>query len=279
MNGAIQSPVTAWLTESEVLQLKLLEVAANGPPRLKWRLMYRLVPSDFLDAGWGEQFALLRETWFARNSWSSPSASGRDYPYSSKTVDDMIDRLARLAGAVRTTALLHQLTRDIEGDLACYDEKLERLNSETSAELGRLAILKAEPDMWRTSRDQLVDLVVKIERRYVGKESDSGHLPGWADLKTLDAILGEFRPGRFYLLGAAQGNGKSAFLAGLATACALAKHCVGIISLRDSSESMSLRLLGGEAQIDPVKLLTGVNGKDFTCITNAAAKLDERGPL
>ena len=278
MENNTKSRVSPWIAEADDLQRKLILAASDAPSRLLWRVMTRLVPSDFLDGQLGEQFAFLREQWFARNSYPSTSSPVQDYPFSAKMLDDMIDRLAFLSGVIRMAPLLRQSAQEIEKDISCYAEKLEMLNCEITAEMSRIAILKAEPDMWRTSGEQLVDLVEKVERCYEGRNGISEQKMGWADLATLNAIIGELRPGRFYLLGAAPGEGKTAFLAGLARAAALTKHNAGIISLRDASESMSLRLLSGESQVDPVDIHTGKKPNQFLQITKAAPKLADFFP-
>ena len=135
-------------------------------------------------------------------------------------------------------------------------------------------MLKAEPGIWRTARERVMDALCAIERCYATRESGSDRNIGWADLYTLDALTGGIRPGRFYLLGAAPGDGKTAFLTGLALAAARTKRRVGIISLRDSGENMSLRLLGGESRIDPVAVRKAkLHDKDFENIAQSASKL------
>lgn len=105
-------------------------------------------------------------------------------------------------------------------------------------------------------------MINRIEQRVLKRQPVGEDRIGWADIFDLTFLAGDFQPGRLYLLGSRPGEGKTAFVSMLARAASISKKQVGFIALRDSEESVSLRLMGGEAQCDPTDFHKGKLGKE-----------------
>ena len=145
------------------------------------------------------------------------------------------------------------------------------MHRETSAELARQAMLKVHPKVWRTSGDRTFNWVEKMEAFFEKQNVVGRGEVEWAGLTSLNELTGNLQPGRFFLIGAAPGDGKTAFLSGLARRVAHAKRRVGLISLRDSYDNVLLRVFTGESRVPP----TDVRINYFPQMIRAAGKIHD----
>jgi replicative DNA helicase len=112
----------------------------------------------------------------------------------------------------------------------------------------------------------------KIEQLFEHKRLITGVPTGFVDL---DAMTRGFQAGDLIILAARPSMGKTSLALNLAQHVALQpNHTVGIFSLEMSKESLFLRVLTSEAQIDSHRLMTGAIGqKDYGRISHALEML------
>jgi len=262
MNQELRQKIIQWSKDADELQRQLLLAAAEGPPALREQLLERLSPWDFSEGTLRDQFARLHERW--------PAARAKLYREQIKSegaefdleFHEKIERLVRLIGAIRLMRLFSDVSQVLESDLTKYDSLLEGVIKEVSARSRRLAALRVDPAVWKTSKERTFDVINRIEQRVLKRQPVGEERIGWADIFDLTFLAGDFQPGRLYLLGSRPGEGKTAFVSMLARAASISKKQVGFIALRDSEESVSLRLMGGEAQCDPTDFHKGKLGKE-----------------
>jgi replicative DNA helicase len=112
----------------------------------------------------------------------------------------------------------------------------------------------------------------KIEQLFEHKRLVTGMPTGFVDL---DAMTRGFQAGDLVILAARPSMGKTSLALNMAQYLALQPdHTVGIFSLEMSKESLFLRVLTSEAQIDSHRLMTGAIGqKDYGRISHALEML------
>ncbi|MEI8311514.1 MAG: DnaB-like helicase C-terminal domain-containing protein [Verrucomicrobiota bacterium] len=256
MNQELRGSIVRWTREAEELQRQLLLAAAEGAPALRKQLLDRLSPWDFSEGTLRDQFAHLYERWAAARAKRCSDELISEEAECDLEFHEKIERLVRLIGTIRLMRLFSDVSQILETDLKQYDSLLEGVIKEVSARSRRLAALRVDPAVWKTSKARTCDVITRIEQRVL-KRQPAGERIGWADIFDLTFLAGEFQPGRLYLLGSRPGEGKTAFVSMLARAASISKKRVGFIALRDSEESVSLRFLGGEAQCHPIDFHTG----------------------
>lgn len=69
-------------------------------------------------------------------------------------------------------------------------------------------------------------------------------------IPTLDSFIGQFRPGKLYLLGGRTGKGKTALAANIATSAALSNKSVWFVSLEMQADEIVQRILSSQANMD-----------------------------
>jgi replicative DNA helicase len=112
----------------------------------------------------------------------------------------------------------------------------------------------------------------KIEQLFEHKRLVTGVPTGFADL---DEMTRGFQAGDLIIIAARPSMGKTSLALNMAQHVALQPdHTVGVFSLEMSKESLFLRLLTSEAQIDSHRLMTGAIGqKDYGRISHALEML------
>ena len=121
-------------------------------------------------------------------------------------------------------------------------------------------------------RDLVKDSFPKIEQLFEQKRLITGVPTGFVDL---DEMTRGFQPGDLIIVAARPSMGKTSLVLNIAQHCSmLPDHTVGFFSLEMSKESLFLRLLTSEAQIDSHRLMSGAIGqKDYGKISHALETL------
>lgn len=120
----------------------------------------------------------------------------------------------------------------------------------------------------------LPDTIKKIEDRYKNK----GKLPGVSTgLNELDAKLGGFQPGRYYVIGARPSDGKSALATNIACHIGIREGvAVGIISAESSNTEIVTRMFSAEGHINGQTLTMGtIKAADFLSLMQAGENMYE----
>jgi replicative DNA helicase len=121
-------------------------------------------------------------------------------------------------------------------------------------------------------RDLVKDSFPKIEQLFEQKRLITGVPTGFADL---DEMTRGFQRGDLIIIAARPSMGKTSLVLNVAQYVAMQPdHTVGVFSLEMSKESLFLRLLTSEAQIDSHRLMSGAIGqKDYGRISHALETL------
>jgi replicative DNA helicase len=121
-------------------------------------------------------------------------------------------------------------------------------------------------------RDLVKESFPKIELLFEQKRLITGVPTGFADL---DAMTRGFQRGDLIIIAARPSMGKTSLVLNVAQYVAMQPdHTVGVFSLEMSKESLFLRLLTSEAQIDSHRLMSGAIGqKDYGRISHALETL------
>ena len=121
-------------------------------------------------------------------------------------------------------------------------------------------------------RDLVKDSFPKIEQLFEQKRLITGVPTGFVDL---DEMTRGFQPGDLIIVAARPSMGKTSLVLNIAQYCSMQpEHTVGFFSLEMSKESLFLRLLTSEAQIDSHRLMSGAIGqKDYGRISHALETL------
>jgi len=121
-------------------------------------------------------------------------------------------------------------------------------------------------------RDLVKDSFPKIEQLFEQKRLITGVPTGFVDL---DEMTRGFQPGDLIIVAARPSMGKTSLVLNIAQYCSMQPdHTVGLFSLEMSKESLFLRLLTSEAQIDSHRLMSGAIGqKDYGKISHALETL------
>jgi replicative DNA helicase len=117
------------------------------------------------------------------------------------------------------------------------------------------------------------DSYPKIEQLFEQKRLITGVPSGFVDL---DEMTRGFQPGDLVIVAARPSMGKTSLALNIAQYVALQpEHTVGVFSLEMSRESLFLRLLTSEAQVDSHRLMSGAIGqKDYGRISHALEVLN-----
>ena len=121
-------------------------------------------------------------------------------------------------------------------------------------------------------RDLVKDNFPKIEQLFEQKRLITGVPSGFVDL---DEMTRGLQPGDLVIVAARPSMGKTSLVLNMAQHVAMQPgHAVGFFSLEMSKESLFLRLLTSEAQIDSHRLMSGAIGqKDYGRISHALESL------
>ena len=121
-------------------------------------------------------------------------------------------------------------------------------------------------------RDLVKDSFPKIEQLFEQKRLITGCPTGFVDL---DEMTRGLQPGDLIIVAARPSMGKTSLVLNIAQHVAVQPdHTVGFFSLEMSKESLFLRLLTSEAQIDSHRLMSGAIGqKDYGRISHALETL------
>jgi replicative DNA helicase len=121
-------------------------------------------------------------------------------------------------------------------------------------------------------RDLVKESFPKIEQLFEQKRLITGVPTGFVDL---DGMTRGFQPGDLVIVAARPSMGKTSLVLNIAQHVATQPdHAVGFFSLEMSKESLFLRLLTAEAQIDSHRLMSGAIGqKDYGRISHALETL------
>ena len=121
-------------------------------------------------------------------------------------------------------------------------------------------------------RDLVKESFPKIELLFEQKKLITGVPTGFADL---DGMTRGFQRGDLIIIAARPSMGKTSLVLNVAQYVAMQpEHTVGVFSLEMSKESLFLRLLTSEAQIDSHRLMSGAIGqKDYGKISHALETL------
>ena len=121
-------------------------------------------------------------------------------------------------------------------------------------------------------RDLVKDSFPKIEQLFEQKRLITGVPTGFVDL---DEMTRGLQPGDLIIVAARPSMGKTSLVLNMAQYCSTQpEHTVGFFSLEMSKESLFLRLLTSEAQIDSHRLMSGAIGqKDYGKISHALETL------
>ncbi len=121
-------------------------------------------------------------------------------------------------------------------------------------------------------RDLVKDNFPKIEQLFEQKRLITGVPTGFVDL---DEMTRGLQGGDLIIVAARPSMGKTSLVLNIAQHVATqAEHCVGFFSLEMSKESLFLRMLTSEAQIDSHRLMSGAIGqKDYGRISHALETL------
>jgi replicative DNA helicase len=121
-------------------------------------------------------------------------------------------------------------------------------------------------------RDLVKESFPKIELLFEQKRLITGVGSGFVDL---DTMTRGFQPGDLVIIAARPSMGKTSLVLNIAQYCAMQPdQTVGVFSLEMSKESLFLRLLTSEAQIDSHRLMSGAIGqKDYGRISHALETL------
>jgi replicative DNA helicase len=122
-------------------------------------------------------------------------------------------------------------------------------------------------------RDLVKESFPKIEQIFEQKRLITGVATGFVDL---DEMTRGFQPGDLVIIAARPSMGKTSLVLNVSQYVAMQpSHTVGVFSLEMSKESLFLRLLTSEAQIDSHRLLSGAIGqKDYGRISHALETLN-----
>jgi replicative DNA helicase len=122
-------------------------------------------------------------------------------------------------------------------------------------------------------RDLVKDSFPKIEKLFEQKRLITGVPSGFVDL---DEMTRGLQGGDLVIVAARPSMGKTSLVLNIAQyVAALGDHVVGFFSLEMSQESLFLRLLTSEAQIDGHRLMSGaIGGNDYHRISHALEKLN-----
>lgn len=176
---------------------------------------------------------------------------------------------------VQEKALLRQLIKagtEIVG--SCYEETDAESALDRAEHMIFTLAQKREMQSLVHVKDIVEESFSRIEERYENRDALSGVPSGFYDL---DAMTSGFQPSDMVIIAARPSMGKTALVLNLAQHAAVEKNVpVAIFSLEMSKESLVMRMLCAEAQIDANRLRTGhMHTTDWTKLASAMGRLGE----
>jgi len=182
-----------------------------------------------------------------------------------------VEYYARIVKEKSTLRNLIYAANKILGDAYEADQESDLVLDEAEA-----AIFSVADDRIKAGFTPMRDLVKesfpKIEQLFEHKRLITGVPTGFVDL---DEMTRGFQPGDLVIIAARPSMGKTSLVLNVAQHVATQPdHAVGFFSLEMSKESLFLRLLTSEAQIDSHRLMSGAIGqKDYGRISHALETL------
>jgi len=182
-----------------------------------------------------------------------------------------VEYYARIVKEKSTLRNLIYAANKILGDAYEADQESDLVLDEAEA-----AIFSVADDRIKAGFTPMRDLVKesfpKIEQLFEQKRLITGVPTGFVDL---DEMTRGFQPGDLVIIAARPSMGKTSLVLNVAQHVATQPdHAVGFFSLEMSKESLFLRLLTSEAQIDSHRLMSGAIGqKDYGRISHALETL------
>jgi replicative DNA helicase len=182
-----------------------------------------------------------------------------------------VEYYARIVKEKSTLRSLIYAANKILGNAYDADEESDLVLDEAEA-----AIFAVADDRVKTGfvpmRDLVKDSFPKIEQLFKQKRLITGVPTGFVDL---DEMTRGFQPGDLVIIAARPSMGKTSLVLNVAQHVAVQPNqAVGFFSLEMSRESLFLRLLTAEAQIDSHRLMSGAIGqKDYGRISHALETL------
>lgn len=179
------------------------------------------------------------------------------------------------AKVVQEKAILRMLIRagtEIVG--SCYEETDAESALDKAEHLIFTLAQKKEMQQLVHIKNIVENSFQQIEDRYENRDSLSGVPSGFYDL---DALTSGFQPSDLIIIAARPSMGKTAFVLNIAQHAAVEHNIpVAIFSLEMSKESLVMRMLCSEAEIDSNRLRTGhMHTTDWTKLASAMGRLGE----
>lgn len=176
---------------------------------------------------------------------------------------------------VQEKALLRQLIKagtEIVG--SCYEETDAESALDKAEHMIFTLAQKREMQQLVHVKNIVEESFARIEQRYENRDALAGTPSGFYDL---DAMTSGFQPSDLVILAARPSMGKTAFVLNIAQHAAVEENVpVAIFSLEMSKESLVMRMLCAEAQIDANRLRTGhMHTTDWTKLAAAMGRLGE----
>ncbi|MGD9685291.1 MAG: replicative DNA helicase [Candidatus Obscuribacterales bacterium] len=176
---------------------------------------------------------------------------------------------------VQEKAILRQLIKagtEIVG--SCYEETDAESALDKAEHLIFTLAQKKEMQQLVHIKNIVETSFQKIEERYENRDSLSGVPSGFYDL---DALTSGFQPSDLVIIAARPSMGKTAFVLNIAQHVAVEHNIpVAVFSLEMSKESLVMRMLCSEAEIDSNRLRTGhMHTSDWTKLASAMGRLGE----
>lgn len=176
---------------------------------------------------------------------------------------------------VQEKAILRQLIKagtEIVG--SCYEETDAETALDKAEHLIFTLAQKKEMQQLVHIKNIVETSFQKIEERYENRDSLSGVPSGFYDL---DALTSGFQPSDLVIIAARPSMGKTAFVLNIAQHVAVEHNIpVAVFSLEMSKESLVMRMLCSEAEIDSNRLRTGhMHTSDWTKLASAMGRLGE----
>ncbi len=179
------------------------------------------------------------------------------------------------AKMVQEKAILRQLIKagsEIVG--SCYEETDAEVALDRAEHLIFGLAQRKEMKSLVHIKHIVEDSFQRIEQRYENRDVLSGVPSGFYDL---DAMTSGFQPSDLVIIAARPSMGKTAFVLNLAQHAAINNNIpCAIFSLEMSKESLVMRMLCSQAEIDANRLRTGhMHTSDWTKLASAMGKLGE----
>ncbi len=270
--------------EAEQAVLGALLVSGDGVSRVVdildpdyfYRKAHQVIYAAMLDLyEENEPIDIVTVSQYLKDEGKLENVGGRQYITDLSLSVATTANLEYYAKVVQEKAILRHLIKagtEIVG--SCYEET----DADTALDRAEHMIFTLAQ---RREMQQLVhikniveDSFQKIEQRYENRDSLSGVPSGFYDL---DALTSGFQPSDLVIIAARPSMGKTAFVLNMAQHVAVEHNIpVAIFSLEMSKESLVMRMLCSEAEIDANRLRTGhMHTTDWTKLASAMGRLGE----